>query len=55
MTWLILTQVCFALAWLMWLLSVPFRGISQILLWAERRLTMAGVKAKIRAPGVARP
>lgn len=55
MTWMVIAKVCFAFAWMLWLVSVPFWWVARALLWGERRLTMAGVRATIRATGVARP
>jgi hypothetical protein len=52
---MIVAKTYFSFAWLAWLISVPFYAIAKVLLWVERRLTLAGVRAKMNAPGVARP
>jgi hypothetical protein len=52
---MLIGKLCFSLAWLAWLISVPFYAIAKVLLRVERRLTLAGIRAKMNAPGVARP
>lgn len=52
---MLLSKLYFLLAWLAWLLARPFGWADIGLLWVERKLTVAGTNAKMRAPGVVRP